>query len=116
MTAAGMAAAAWLISLGMYLEDGFYSRPGLVLVSLAIVVCAATMWGQKARAAAPPPRLADAALAAALVVEARLLVVSAHATPRIQAAIALVCALALLQAIDLARWRKIGRASCRERA
>src|SRR5947208_9941838 len=81
MTAAGMAAAAWLISLGMYAEDGFYSRPGLVLVSLAIVVCASTMWGQKARAAAPPPRLADAALAAALVVEARLLVVSAHAPP-----------------------------------
>ena len=40
-----MGATAWLIVLGTYLEDGFFSRPGLLLITAAIVVSALfTMW------------------------------------------------------------------------
>ena len=101
-----MAATAWLIVLGTYLEDGFFSRPGLLLITAAIVVSAGTLAAQRSSAVpAVPKRIWTAGLMAALLVEIRLLVLSADASPRASAAIAVVGALALAQAMDLGRWR-----------
>ncbi len=105
-TAIDMAAAAWLVSLGNYLEDGFYGRPGLLLISAAIAVCASTLHVQRrAWARSGPPRLGFGVPWGALLAQTWLLVHSAAGAPTIQVGIALVGALTLVQSLDLKRWR-----------
>lgn len=105
-TAIGMAAVAWLVVLGIYLEDGFHSRPGLLLITAAIGVCAATVNVQRrASARRSAPRILSGVVMAALLVQTRLLIGAAAGAPSIQFGIALVGGLALVQRLDLKAWR-----------
>jgi hypothetical protein len=105
MTAFGMAAVAWLVGLAIYQQDGFYSRPGLLLVTAAIAVCGGTIFFRRQTfAERARPRLMIIGLTGALLVQV-LLLTAAPVPPLAKLAIGLVGAMALLQVLDLKRWR-----------
>jgi hypothetical protein len=102
--ALGLAVAAWLVGIAIALNDGYYSRGGLILVTLALVVAAAvTLWRRFPTIESRSPRAAIVFVASALFVEVVWLVIDAAVA---RWAIVLLGGSALLQALDLGRLRK----------
>lgn len=76
--AIAMASVAWLIGLALYVSGGLYSTVGLALVTLSILVCAASLVWPGPSVSMPTSRTALAGLASLLLVEVLLL---SSATP-----------------------------------
>jgi hypothetical protein len=102
--ALGMAAAAWLVGVAITLNTGFYTRTGLLLVTLAMIIAGVvTLLGPLSAIESLPSGVLIAIVAAALFVDVAWLV---DRTPAARWGIAFVGVSGLLQAFDLGRLRK----------
>ncbi len=98
-----MAAAAFMVGVAIHLNNGFYTLPGLCLVTGAIVLCAAvTLLPPVAAVESLPPHVVTGLIAAAVLIETVLLW---RATPVARWGLACVGVLSFLQVFRLRRFR-----------
>jgi len=101
--AAGMAATAWLIGLALFWNRGFYGRMPLVILSIAILVCAGAILRQAAGARdRTPSRAWYWTVAGGLGVQAVLL---STTSPVVWGAVIVAGICGALQILDLRAWR-----------